>query len=59
MMFRTIQTLAAAALVACPAASNASDIRRVVTGLDADNKAVGDVRQPPAAASRSLWSAID
>jgi mannose-6-phosphate isomerase-like protein (cupin superfamily) len=40
MMFRTIQTLAVAALVACSAAAKASEIRRVVTGLDADNKAV-------------------
>ncbi len=40
MMFRTIQTLAVAALVACSAAANASEIRRVVTGLDANDKAV-------------------
>ena len=40
MMFRTIQTLAVATLVACAAAANASDIRRVVTGLDANDKAV-------------------
>ena len=40
MMFRTIQTLAVAALVACSAAVNASEIRRVVTGLDANDKAV-------------------
>ncbi|MGA7716951.1 MAG: cupin domain-containing protein [Bradyrhizobium sp.] len=39
-MFRTIQTLAVAALVACSAAANASEIRRVVTGLDANDKAV-------------------
>ena len=38
MMFRTIQTIAIAALCAGPA--SASDIRRVVTGLDADNKSV-------------------
>lgn len=40
MMFRTIQTLAVAALVACSAAANASEIRRVVTGLDANDKAI-------------------
>ena len=40
MMFRMIQTLAVAALVACSAAVNASEIRRVVTGLDANDKAV-------------------
>ncbi|MGA7070319.1 cupin domain-containing protein [Bradyrhizobium sp.] len=40
MMFRTIQTLAVAALVACSAAVNASEIRRVVTGLGANDKAV-------------------
>ncbi|MFZ0766228.1 MAG: cupin domain-containing protein [Bradyrhizobium sp.] len=40
MMFRTIQTLAVAALVACSAAANASEIRRVVTGLDANDRAV-------------------
>jgi mannose-6-phosphate isomerase-like protein (cupin superfamily) len=40
MMFGTIQTLAVVALVACPVAAKASDIRRVVTGLDADNKSV-------------------
>ena len=40
MMFRTIQTLAVAALVACSATANASEIRRVVTGLDANDKAV-------------------
>ena len=40
MMFRTIQTLAVAALVACSAAANASEICRVVTGLDANDKAV-------------------
>ena len=40
MMFRMIQTLAVAALVACSAAANASEIRRVVTGLDANDKAV-------------------
>jgi mannose-6-phosphate isomerase-like protein (cupin superfamily) len=39
MMFRTIQSLAIATLLLCSAAQ-ASDIRRVVTGLDADNKAV-------------------
>jgi mannose-6-phosphate isomerase-like protein (cupin superfamily) len=38
-MFRIIQSLAVAALLACSAAQ-ASDIRRVVTGLDADNKSV-------------------
>jgi mannose-6-phosphate isomerase-like protein (cupin superfamily) len=39
-MLRTIQTLAVVALVVCSVAAKASDIRRVVTGLDADNKAV-------------------
>jgi mannose-6-phosphate isomerase-like protein (cupin superfamily) len=39
MMFRTIQLLAVATLLLCSVAQ-ASDIRRVVTGLDADNKAV-------------------
>jgi len=39
MMFRAIQSLAAVALLLCSAAQ-ASDIRRVVTTLDADNKAV-------------------
>jgi mannose-6-phosphate isomerase-like protein (cupin superfamily) len=39
MMFRTIQSFAVAALLLSSAAQ-ASDIRRVVTGLDADNKAV-------------------
>ena len=39
MMFRTIQSFAVATLLLCQAAE-ASDIRRVVTGLDADNKAV-------------------
>ena len=38
-MFRWIQLFAVAALLGCSAAQ-ASDIRRVVTGLDADNKAV-------------------
>jgi hypothetical protein len=39
MIFRKLQLLAAAALSVFSAAQ-ASDIRRVVTGLDADNKAV-------------------
>jgi mannose-6-phosphate isomerase-like protein (cupin superfamily) len=39
MMFRTILSFAVATLLLCSAAE-ASDIRRVVTGLDADNKAV-------------------
>ena len=39
MMFRTILMLAVATLLTGAAAS-ASDIRRVVTGLDADNKSV-------------------
>ncbi len=39
MIFRTIQMLAAATLLTCSGAS-ASDIRRVVTGLDADDKSV-------------------
>jgi mannose-6-phosphate isomerase-like protein (cupin superfamily) len=39
MMFRTIQSVAVATLLLCQTAE-ASDIRRVVTGLDADNKAV-------------------
>jgi len=39
MKFRTVQSLAVATLLLCSAAQ-ASDIRRVVTGLDADNKAV-------------------
>jgi mannose-6-phosphate isomerase-like protein (cupin superfamily) len=39
MMFRTIQSFALAVLLLCQAAE-ASDIRRVVTGLDTDNKAV-------------------
>jgi hypothetical protein len=39
MMFRTIQSLVVATLLLCLAAQ-ASDIRRVVTGLDTDNKAV-------------------
>ena len=39
MMFRTIQSLAVAALL-LGSAARAADIRRVVTGLDADNKAV-------------------
>src|SRR5579871_5474423 len=39
MIFRSIRSLAVAVLFVCPAAQ-ASDIRRVVTGLDADNKAV-------------------
>ena len=39
MMFRTIQMLALASLL-MGSAAKASDIRRVVTGLDADNKAV-------------------
>jgi mannose-6-phosphate isomerase-like protein (cupin superfamily) len=39
MMFRTIQSFAVGTLLLCQAAE-ASDIRRVVTGLDADNKAV-------------------
>ena len=39
MMFRTIQSFAVAVLLLCQAAE-ASDIRRVVTGLDTDNKAV-------------------
>ena len=39
MIIRTIQSLAVAALSMCSAAE-ASDIRRVVTGLDADNKTV-------------------
>jgi mannose-6-phosphate isomerase-like protein (cupin superfamily) len=39
MMFRTIQSVAVATLLLCRTAE-ASDIRRVVTGLDADNKAV-------------------
>jgi len=38
-MFRWIQLFAVTALLGCSAAQ-ASDIRRVVTGLDADNKAV-------------------
>jgi mannose-6-phosphate isomerase-like protein (cupin superfamily) len=39
MMFRTIQSFAVGTLLLCQAAE-ASDIRRVVTGLDTDNKAV-------------------
>ncbi|HLJ00201.1 MAG TPA: cupin domain-containing protein [Bradyrhizobium sp.] len=39
MTFRAIQLLAITALLICSAAK-ASDIRRVVTGLDADNKSV-------------------
>jgi mannose-6-phosphate isomerase-like protein (cupin superfamily) len=39
MIFRTIQSLAVATLL-IGSAAQASDIRRVVTGLDADNKAV-------------------
>jgi len=39
MMFRTIQSVAVATLLLCQTAE-ASDIRRVVTGLDADTKAV-------------------
>lgn len=39
MMFRSIKILAAAALL-MGSAAHASDIRRVVTGLDADNKSV-------------------
>jgi mannose-6-phosphate isomerase-like protein (cupin superfamily) len=39
MMFRTIQSLAVTTLLSGSVAQ-ASDIRRVVTGLDADNKAV-------------------
>jgi mannose-6-phosphate isomerase-like protein (cupin superfamily) len=39
MMFRTIQSVAVATLLLCQTAE-ASDIRRVVTGLDADNKSV-------------------
>jgi mannose-6-phosphate isomerase-like protein (cupin superfamily) len=39
MMFRTIPSFAVAVLLLCQAAE-ASDIRRVVTGLDTDNKAV-------------------
>src|SRR5579871_6881772 len=39
MIFRSIRSLAVAVLFVCPAAQ-ASDIRRVVTGLDADNKAI-------------------
>ena len=39
MIIRTTQSLAVAAMLMCSAAE-ASDIRRVVTGLDADNKAV-------------------
>jgi hypothetical protein len=39
MIFRTIQSLALATLL-MGSAAQASDIRRVVTGLDADNKAV-------------------
>ena len=39
-MFRTVQMLAGAVLMVCAVAAKASDIRRVVTGLDADNKAV-------------------
>jgi mannose-6-phosphate isomerase-like protein (cupin superfamily) len=39
MKFRTIQSFAVATLLLCQAAQ-ASDIRRVVTGLDSDNKAV-------------------
>jgi hypothetical protein len=47
MMFRTIQTLAVATLL-MGSATHASDIRRVVTGLDADNKSVvmPDSRMP-------------
>ena len=47
MMFRTIQSVAVATLLLCQIAE-ASDIRRVVTGLDADNKAVvlSDSRMP-------------
>jgi mannose-6-phosphate isomerase-like protein (cupin superfamily) len=40
MMLRTIQTVAVTALTACSIAANASEIRRVVTGLDANDKAV-------------------
>jgi mannose-6-phosphate isomerase-like protein (cupin superfamily) len=39
MMFRTMKSFAVATLLLCQA-TEASDIRRVVTGLDADNKAV-------------------
>ena len=59
MMVRTIRMLVVAALVACPAAGNASDIRRVVTGLDADNTAVVmfDSRLPLQAGPFGLQSA--
>jgi hypothetical protein len=57
MMFRTIQLSVAAALLGCSAAQ-ASDIRRVVVGLDADNKSVVmfDNRMPLQAGPYGLQS---
>jgi mannose-6-phosphate isomerase-like protein (cupin superfamily) len=61
MMLRKIRWLVAAALLGCSAAQ-ASDIRRVVVGLDADNKSVVmfDNRMPlqagpPGLLSTNLW----
>jgi mannose-6-phosphate isomerase-like protein (cupin superfamily) len=57
MTFRTIQLLALVAIVAGPVA-HASDIRRVVVGLDADNKSVVmfDNRMPLQAGPYGLQS---
>ena len=57
MMFRMIQLFAAAALLGCSAAQ-ASEIRRVVVGLDADNKSVVmfDSRMPLQAGPYGLQS---